>query len=124
VQEVLSVADVIGLDTEFSPSFVDPTATQSSTLAILQAATREYGVIFDMIAIQSSAQLNDEFSNLLGKLFADPKILKCGYGFGGDLKLISSTFPKLAECRKISSFLELQVLQDHLFAFGISAFGT
>ena len=46
----------------------------------LQVAADDFVAIFDLLALTKEATIAHELSNLLGALFAHPKIVKLGFG--------------------------------------------
>ena len=123
---------VLGLDTEWRPSFKKGEDNRTS---ILQLAFAQQLLIFDMLWIYSGritaahasnasnadalsvgsspSNVQAEALNLLRRLLSSPCYLKLGFGFQGDLdklfKDYSSVFKDYSAVSLVEPFLDLQV---------------
>ncbi|DAZ96801.1 TPA: LOW QUALITY PROTEIN: hypothetical protein N0F65_007062 [Lagenidium giganteum] len=99
---------VIGLDVEWKPTSSKICAatgsiTTTAIASILQIASSSRVFMVDLLSLHESSAL---FS-LLGELFTRTDILKVGFGFDTDLKVLHQTFPEQPCFRMVSPFLEL-----------------
>lgn len=54
----------------------------------------------------------------LAAVFTNPAVLKVGYRFDGDMRLLRSSFPAMTCFTEMKSYLELANVQGHLFEIG------
>ena len=84
----------VGMDTEWKPSCVIGMNTDDSNkVALIQIATLEQIYLIDMINLNN---LNESDSKLFAEKFLyNKKIIKLGYGFTHDIKMILKSFINL-----------------------------
>ena len=82
----------VGIDTEWKPTCAMGIHTEdTSKVALIQIATRERIFLLDMIYL--SEKLNAHDSHLfVEKFLFNKKIIKLGYGFTHDIKMIIKAF--------------------------------
>ncbi|KAK1928619.1 Exonuclease mut-7 [Phytophthora citrophthora] len=129
---------IVGLDVEWKPTSTKiAAATGSSTTtavaSILQISSSSRAFIIDLLSLRvggiveiawrwwltvscsSMHQDNDFlFENFLGRLLTCPSLLKVGFGFDTDLKVLHQTFPERSALTSISPFLELNCVVSKL----------
>lgn len=95
---------IVGVDMEWQPTFGCASAQQ---VALIQLAVSDQVFLLDLCA--DGFGHHPETINFIRSLFAEPKILKLGYGMAnGDLKCLSVTWHKLLdEPLKLASILDL-----------------
>lgn len=82
----------IGVDSEWKPSFGNTT----QRIALMQFATSDQIFLLDMITLHSLLHKSDWFL-LANALFCNEEMIKLGYGFDSDLKMVVKTYPFLKE---------------------------
>eukprot|EP00775_Hariotina_reticulata_P004540 gene4540-4792_t len=103
--QLLSGHPVLGLDVEWKPSH---TAGVVSPAAILQVASHDAAVVFDLIALVQ--QHPTSLDRLLGPLFADPDVLKLGFEVAGDLNKLCTSWPQVEAFKLVAGVLDLKPL--------------
>ncbi|CAJ1406001.1 unnamed protein product [Effrenium voratum] len=110
---------VLGLDAEWKP-FLEKrggmqkhrrstqTVAAMEPCSTLQVAADDFVAIFDLLALTKEATIAHELSNLLGALFAHPKIVKLGFGLQNDLQRLAASYPQLACFRCMRATLDVQ----------------
>ncbi|XP_062612527.1 exonuclease mut-7 homolog isoform X2 [Saccostrea cucullata] len=95
-QEFISVVskpdNVIGVDSEWKPSF----GNSVQRIALMQFATMNQIFLLDMIALNSVLSSSD-WLLLATAVFCNEDVLKLGYGFDADLKMMVKSYPFLKE---------------------------
>ncbi|KAG6613719.1 Exonuclease mut-7 [Phytophthora cinnamomi] len=112
---------IIGLDVEWKPTSSKIAASSGSTTttavaSILQISSSSRVFIIDLLALHDNDFLFDAF---LGRVFACPLILKVGFGFDTDLKVLHQTFPERSTLIRIHPFLELSEVVSKLLGISI-----
>ncbi|XP_023348772.1 uncharacterized protein LOC111717508 isoform X3 [Eurytemora carolleeae] len=92
--DILSQAESIGLDGEFSANVL------VKNLSLLQLATSESAYLLDMKAL-SEFQLDPQLWGRLLDIFANPDIKIIGFGIFEDLRLLSRTIPELRDVEEM-----------------------
>lgn len=116
---------VIGLDSEWKPSFGIGAAEQ---VALLQLATLTHVFLIDIVSLQPL--LNHCHWRLLGQIFSDNRITKLGYGIKGDFKILAKVhteFKKaLANAKNVIDFDQKKAVileaQSDMFSFSPSSY--
>lgn len=80
-------ADLVGLDVEFGF-----TGSSSTAPALLQIATRRAAFLFDLLCFDQCPRM----AAILLALFRSPSILKVGYAWDGDWRVLHQGFPGAA----------------------------
>lgn len=82
----------VGVDTEWKPTCVmGVNVEESKKVALLQVATNELVYLIDMMQLMNYLDEND--SHLFAQKFLyNKKIIKLGYGFTHDIKMLSHSF--------------------------------
>lgn len=109
---------IVGIDSEWKPSI----GIKKCDLALIQVATFDTVYILDVLALGPTSPdgLWEQFAN---ELFANPDILKLGFGLGGDLSIMKDTLPCFNSVKLTGlGFMDLVRLwkvltKDHQFAF-------
>ena len=103
--------DGVGLDAEWEPEFYDGGGGGGqSPVSILQLATAEHVVIVDMLALGAGAEAGGELDAALSAVLANPRWLKLGFAFAGDLARLRRSYPALrcwARCAPVLDGLDL-----------------
>ncbi|ETN03223.1 hypothetical protein PPTG_23809 [Phytophthora nicotianae INRA-310] len=112
---------IVGLDVEWKPTSSKIAAatgskTTSAMASILQISSSSRVFVIDLLALQDNDFL---FETLLGRLFADPFLLKVGFGFDTDLKVLHQTFPERSSLINITPFLELSAVVSKLLGVSV-----
>ncbi|KAG3115125.1 hypothetical protein PI124_g6154 [Phytophthora idaei] len=112
---------VVGLDVEWKPTSSKIAAatgskTTSAMASILQISSAPRVFIIDLLALHDNDFL---FEIFLGRLFASPSLLKVGFGFDTDLKVLHQTFPERSALINISPFLELSAVVSKLLGVSV-----
>ncbi|KAG1686981.1 hypothetical protein DVH05_005721 [Phytophthora capsici] len=107
---------IVGLDVEWKPTSTKIAATTGSSTttavaSILQISSSSRAFIIDLLSLRDS---NFLFEIFLGRLFTCRSLLKVGFGFDTDLKVLHQTFPERSALTNISPFLELSVVVSKL----------
>lgn len=79
---------VVGVDSEWKPSF----GVKKCDLALIQVATLDVIYILDVLELSRRAP-KSIWGQFASSLFANPDILKLGFGLGGDLAIMKETLP-------------------------------
>ncbi|XP_048773011.2 exonuclease mut-7 homolog isoform X2 [Ostrea edulis] len=82
----------VGVDSEWKPSF----GNSIQRIAVIQLAIVNQIYLLDMIALDAVLQEND-WILLATALFCNEEVLKLGYGFDSDVKMMVKTHPFLRE---------------------------
>ncbi|KAI6184034.1 hypothetical protein M3Y97_00552800 [Aphelenchoides bicaudatus] len=90
---------IIGLDSEWSPYLMSSRAT------ILQIALHNVIFILDLDSIDQN-----DVTRFVNRLFADPKIIKLGFGFGEDLLQLRKKLPNCLSLYKPVNLIDLSKL--------------
>jgi len=85
---LLLEAPIIGLDGEWCPTL---TKFTEDAPALLQVSSHTDAFLFDLIALKESQKFND----FIKQLFTNNKIIKVGFAFNGDLRVLRRGLPKL-----------------------------
>ncbi|KAG7377163.1 hypothetical protein PHYPSEUDO_012071 [Phytophthora pseudosyringae] len=120
-RSAFNVDQIIGLDVEWKPTSSKIAAatgsiTTTAVASILQVSSSSRAFIIDLLALQSNDFL---FETFLGRLFASPSLLKVGFGFDTDLKVLHQTFPERSALVNISPFLELSDVVSKLLGVSV-----
>ncbi|KAE9230162.1 hypothetical protein PF002_g13103 [Phytophthora fragariae] len=112
---------IIGLDVEWKPTSSKIAASTGSTTttaiaSILQISSSSCVFIIDLLALHDNDFLFDTF---LARLFACPFLLKVGFGFDTDLKVLHQTFPERPTLIRIDPFLELNEVVSKLLGISV-----
>ncbi|KAL3657885.1 hypothetical protein V7S43_017085 [Phytophthora oleae] len=111
---------MVGLDVEWKPTSSKIAATTGSTTpavaSILQISSSSRAFIIDLLSLRDNDFL---FEGFLGRLFACPSLLKIGFGFDTDLKVLHQTFPERSALINISPFLELSSVVSKLLGVSV-----
>uniref|UniRef100_A0A7S2WLB8 3'-5' exonuclease domain-containing protein n=1 Tax=Mucochytrium quahogii TaxID=96639 RepID=A0A7S2WLB8_9STRA len=119
----LAIGDVVGLDAEWkacwSPSSTNP-------VSILQIATRSKVFIVDLIWLCHRAVLDASPLGLaqgrlrdgIGYMLKSRDILKLGFGFREDKRMLELSYPSFACFAEINCLLDLALAQTHKNANG------
>ncbi|KAG7398917.1 hypothetical protein PHYBOEH_010135 [Phytophthora boehmeriae] len=114
---------IVGLDVEWKPISSKIAATTGSTTttavaSILQIASSTRVFIVDLLALHGNDFL---FNTFLQRLFSSTSLLKVGFGFDSDLKVLHQTFPERPSLLRISPFLELSTVVSKLLNVSLEA---
>ncbi|KAH7479945.1 Exonuclease mut-7-like protein [Phytophthora ramorum] len=118
---VFDMNQIVGLDVEWKPTSSKIAAATGSTTttavaSILQISSSSRVFIIDLLALHASDFL---FETFLARLFACPFLLKVGFGFDTDLKVLHQTFPERSTLLRISPFLELNAVVSKLLGVSV-----
>lgn len=124
---ILASATILGLDSEFGPSFLDVIPSPSPIPTLLQVATRDTCLLFDLPALRrESAATFEACGDVLAAAFGAAHVLKLGYAFAEDLKVLRRAYPEIApRCfAAVASYVELGDVQVYLHTAGCRDFGA
>lgn len=108
--KVLLASPVLGIDSEWKPTFGLGLPEQA---AVLQFATTTHVFLFDLISLQPI--LRDCHWQHIGKLFSDPQITKVGYGIKGDTRVLGNLHTEMKEgVSNPRNFLDLDLTKGIL----------
>lgn len=119
---VYAFARVVGLDVEWKPtsskiaSVVGGGASSTAVASVLQIATASRVFLIDLLALHDNAFLFDGF---LKPLLTSQAILKVGFGFDSDLKVLHQTFSEREAFWSVTPFLELSTLVQRACGAGV-----
>ncbi|TYZ61018.1 hypothetical protein PybrP1_009598, partial [[Pythium] brassicae (nom. inval.)] len=114
--DTCGIRGVVGLDVEWKPTTSKIAAatgsiTTTAVASILQIASSRRVFLIDLLALHWKLLLlrNNDFlfDEFLLRLFRSRALLKVGFGFDSDLKVLHQTFPERAVFRSVAPFLEL-----------------
>ncbi|XP_048579559.1 exonuclease mut-7 homolog isoform X2 [Nematostella vectensis] len=95
----------IGFDAEWRPTMCR--AESDDKLAIIQLATWNEVFILDMIALKTNVS-SEQLTEFAFAVFANPRVLKLGYGVETDFKVMLSSCPPFKEAlNKVKRFVDL-----------------
>jgi hypothetical protein len=81
--------------------------------ALLQVSTRDQAFLFDLLHLDPSGHDANGMIAALANLFADPAVLKLGFAWRGDLRVLRKAYrlgdPRRLAFQKTCSFLDLEV---------------
>ncbi|TYZ58102.1 hypothetical protein PybrP1_006694 [[Pythium] brassicae (nom. inval.)] len=112
--EGYSPARLVGLDVEWKPT--TSRISNQTVASILQIATTTRVFVIDLLMLHENEFL---FEHFLPRLLSSPQLLKVGFGFDSDMKVLHQSFPERSAFLHVAPFLELSSLV--LKAFGASA---
>eukprot|EP01052_Picozoa_sp_SAG31_P023842 SAG31_NODE_1990_length_6714_cov_43.804384_4_plen_1151_part_00 len=107
---------IIGLDVEWKPQTCR--SEKSSPASILQVASRDCVVIFDLLTLLSDAAANANpqaserselrvaAETLIAELFQSKQILKVGFDFAGDLNKLHDSYPHATCFHRVENIID------------------
>jgi uncharacterized protein with PIN domain len=86
---------IVGMDTEWKPSCMTGLSSEDQNkVALIQLSTHEHVYLIDMVKL--IGVLDEKDSHVFAKKFLhNKKIIKIGYGFTHDIKMVAQSFPNL-----------------------------
>lgn len=106
---------VVGFDTEWRPTMCR--AGTDERLAIIQLSTWSEVFILDIIAMMDNVK-DSEIQTFAENFFANPQVLKLGYGVDSDFKNLVSTCPVFEEAvTQLARFVDLCPLSKQILKF-------
>nr|XP_060613668.1 exonuclease mut-7 homolog [Anolis sagrei ordinatus] len=113
---LLKAGQIVGLDMEWRPSFGSVGAKPRISLVQLAIPGRVF--LLDMLALlqPGGAQEEEEaLTQFFREIFANPNIIKLGYGMQGDFSQLGKILPTFQAMEKqLCSFLDLLVIQKEI----------
>ncbi|XP_067328012.1 exonuclease mut-7 homolog isoform X2 [Anolis sagrei] len=113
---LLKAGQIVGLDMEWRPSFGSVGAKPRISLVQLAIPGRVF--LLDMLALlqPGGAQEEEEaLTQFFREIFANPNVIKLGYGMQGDFSQLGKILPTFQAIEKqLCSFLDLLVIQKEI----------
>ncbi|XP_041370176.1 exonuclease mut-7 homolog isoform X2 [Gigantopelta aegis] len=114
VQHLTVPGTVIGIDSEWRPAF----ANTPARVALLQMAVRDHVFLIDCHVL-SSVMDSEDWSHFTSSIFCNQSLLKLGFGFEGDLKMLVNTFPSMKEpLLEMKRVINIEDLTKQMFGDG------
>lgn len=111
----LSNVNIVGLDSEWKPSF----GTKPSSVSLIQLATSNKVFIFDILALNNK-QYSKLWYTFIERIFNNPNVIKIGFGLDNDMREITNSVPDLGSVKyKGLGYLELGKLWKNIINTGI-----
>ena len=101
-------AGPVGIDVEWKPTSVG--GGGGSRASIMQLATENEVMIFDLISLASQPKLSEEFDLVLTPVMKNKGRLKLGFEIGGDFKVLRSSYPSMVCFHQINGIMDLKNL--------------
>ena len=93
---------------------------------LLQVSTRDACFLFDLPALRRDSIAFESLGDVLADAFGAAHVLKLGYAFAEDLKVLRRAYPEIApRCfATVASYVELGDVQVYLHTAGCREFGA
>jgi hypothetical protein len=95
----------IGMDAEWKAVMEKGVESKAS---ILQIASRDHVMIFDLLWIAEGGQDQESASSLIADLWSDSSIIKTGFDFKNDLRKLTRSHPGLGCFDQMLNFIDVQ----------------
>lgn len=103
-------ATIIGMDAEWKAVMEKGVESKAS---ILQIASRDHIIIFDLLWIAGGGQDQEKASRLIADLWSDNSIIKTGFDFKNDLRKLTRSHPGLGCFDLMLNFIDVQECARH-----------
>lgn len=108
---LLNTSGPVGIDVEWKPTQIGGGGEAGSSRAsILQLATEQQVLIFDLVSFSSTPSLTQELDRVLSIVMSDRQRLKLGFEISGDFKVLRASFPTMKCFAQVKGVLDLKHL--------------